>query len=164
MLFDVVFSECRNYRYTLWRPPLDNARVHQDAPAVFVMLNPSTADEVQDDPTVRRCRGYSKDWGHNGTVVLNLYAYRSTDPNALKVVDDPVGPRNDDWLRIVAERYKRIVCAWGAHASTERVKQFASIAQSCGAELLCLGQNKDGSPKHPLYLRKDAPLQSWRVD
>lgn len=134
--------------------------------AVFVMLNPSTADASTDDPTIRRCMGYARAWGLAGIKVVNLYAFRSTDPAGLWTVDDPVGPDNDDVLRKVArdaaQREWPLVAAWGAHARPDRVRAVMGLNRQM-ARAHCLGVTKNGAPRHPLYLRADAPLRQWPV-
>jgi len=123
--------------------------------AVFCMLNPSIADAVKDDPTIRRLRGFSEAWDCNGFVVVNLYALRATDPKALRAHADPVGPFNDDWLYWVAREHREIVCAWGKNARPDRERAAIDIFRRAGAKLWCLELTKDGTPKHPLYLRGD---------
>ena len=123
---------------------------------LFVMLNPSTADHRNDDPTIRRCRGFAKLWDCNGLAVANLYALRSTDPAALWSHPDPVGPDNDDCLWTFAREYGDVVCAWGSNARPERAACVVSIMRDAGARLWCLGTTKNGSPRHPLYVRGDA--------
>lgn len=153
---DALFSPCQQYRYLLTRILGGDQGV-----TVFVMLNPSTADEFKNDPTVRRCVGYAQDWGSFGLIVANLYALRSTDPKALWTHDDPVGPSNDQILTILARHHRPIICAWGANAKPDRVKAFVDAAKGVGGELMCLGTTKDGAPRHPLYLRRDAKPQPW---
>jgi hypothetical protein len=123
--------------------------------SVFVMLNPSTADATEDDPTIRRCLGFARSWGRTGLIVANLYALRSTDPRELWKHPDPVGPENDARLAWLARQYREIVCAWGANAKPERVARFRTIVRGNGGELVCLGTTKAGSPRHPLYLARD---------
>ncbi len=152
-------STCGLYRYTLHRPC--EVRHPERGTAAFVMLNPSTADATLDDPTIRRCRGFAKAWGCAGLTVMNLYALRSTDPAALWRALDPVGPENDYHLRRTAREYGDVVCAWGAGARPERVRQFLRLMDGTSARLWCLGVTKDGSPRHPLYVRADQPLIPW---
>lgn len=151
------FSRCRRYRYTLvreWDPALGRI--------CFCMLNPSTADERQNDPTVRRAIGYALDRGYGSIEVVNAFALRSTDPAGLKKALgtglDPVGPRNDEAIRRAADRSATVVAAWGSHATLlERdsaVRQLLVGHRSCVA----LGLTAGGLPKHPLYLRADAPF------
>lgn len=144
------FSPCRLYRYALWRV-LDPAK----PPVMFVGLNPSTADETRNDPTVRRCIGFARSWGFGTLIMSNIFAFRATDPRDMRAVDDPVGPENDRVLLELARGAKRIVAAWGVHGQHRgRGSIVAHLLQPFG--LLCLGVTKDGHPRHPLMLRKDA--------
>lgn len=143
------FSPCRTYRYLLWRiwderKPLVN----------FLMLNPSTADEVENDPTVARCEAYARRWGDGGLVVTNLYALRSTDPRALIGHPKPVGPANDLEIRLQATRSGLVVAAWGNHGAG-RAREVVAALHREGVVLHCLGVNKTGEPVHPLYQRRD---------
>jgi hypothetical protein len=150
-----VLSPCGVWRYTLHRGWL------WDRPWVmFIGLNPSTADASKNDPTVRRCIRFAQDWGYGGMWMMNLFAFRSTDPAGLLTADDPVGPACDYTLRIVAESAGIIVAAWGAHRlATERGK---SVCQLLNREVHCLERTKDGSPRHPLYVRSDRkPILYW---
>lgn len=155
-----VFSPCGEYRYLLERGgDLASSR----GPAVFVMLNPSTADASSDDPTIRRCQNFARAWGRRGIIVVNLYALRSTDPRNLWNDPDPVGPDNDAWLAKVAGQRGEVVCAWGAHAKPERVQRVVDLLTDVEARMLCLGTTKDGAPRHPLYVRGDQPLIEWTI-
>lgn len=154
-----VISSCGRYRYVLSRPSeVDNP---ERSTALFLMLNPSTADAEMDDPTIRRCRGFAKTWGCNGLIVANLYAFRATHPKDLWLQDDPVGPENDSWLARLAREHGDVICAWGANARTERVAEVAEALSEVGARLWCLGSTKSGAPRHPLYIRADQPLTRW---
>ncbi|HHA2445041.1 DUF1643 domain-containing protein [Stenotrophomonas maltophilia] len=156
-----VISDCGNYRYLLTRPS-EVARPERGT-ALFLMLNPSTADAAVDDPTIRRCRGFAKAWGCYGLTVANLFALRSTDPALLLSHADPIGPLNDDWLRRLAREYGDVVCAWGAHSmAASRATTVAQLMTAAGARLWCLGITKHGAPRHPLYVRADQPLAPWR--
>jgi hypothetical protein len=155
---NAIISACGQYRYTLSR---DSENWATGAPAVFLMLNPSTADAMIDDPTIRRCRKFSDRWGMNGIVVVNLYALRSTDPAGLWEHKDPVGPANDAYLLHIAHSAKQVICAWGANARQDRVEQVVQVLRAAGAKMLCLGVTKQGMPKHPLYIRGDQPLTEW---
>jgi hypothetical protein len=154
-----VISECGAYRYLLKRTA--DSMLPMKPPVLFVMLNPSTADAELDDPTIRRCRGFARFWDCNGIAVANLYAYRSTDPKALWQALDPIGPENDIYLRAYARECEDVVCAWGSNAQSHRVAYVAKLMQEAGARLWCLGTTKDGSPRHPLYVRGDQPLIEW---
>lgn len=120
----------------------------------FIGLNPSTADETVDDPTIRRCMRFARDWGFDRLKMVNLYALRSTDPKGLWLADDPVGPENDDNLWRVFDESDRIVAAWGVNARPERLAQFAATFSGC--QFWALGVTKDGAPRHPLYMRADS--------
>lgn len=156
-----IISSCGTYRYLLTRP---SEVMHPDSgTALFLMLNPSTADATADDPTIRRCRGFARAWGCAGIAVANLYALRSTDPHALFSHTDPVGPENDRYLHEIANEYGDAICAWGANARPERVEQVVKIFTDAGARLWCLGTTKSGAPKHPLYIRADQRPIRWPV-
>lgn len=146
------FSPDRVHRYALWR----RWRFDEDQGlryGAFICLNPSTADEQQDDPTVRRCINYCKDWGLDGFVMLNSFGYRSTDPAGLKSAEDPNGPGNDSAIIRYARAASLIIAAWGVHCPLDRQ---ATICRMVDRPLFCLGVTKAGRPKHPLYLRRDA--------
>ena len=156
---ETIFSHDRAYRYTLWR----NWGDYEDDPfpVMFIGLNPSTADEKQDDPTVRRCIGFAKEWGFKSMVMTNIFAYRSTDPKALARVDDPVGPENDSYIAITAKSASIIVCCWGSQGSyRNRGGRIFDLLSSMHV-LNTLGFTKNGCPRHPLYLRKGTQLQFW---
>lgn len=153
-----VFSPCRVYRYELHRRWGPGERV------LFVLLNPSTADEDCDDPTIRRCIGYAKRWGFGALAIANAFAYRSTDPGALYDAPDPVGPENDAAIERLARDATRVVVGWGTHAvhvSPARPADVALIVGQYHRTVWCLGRNGDGSPKHPLYLAAGTPLAPW---
>lgn len=152
---NAVISECGTYRYRLTRG--DEPRL------AFVMLNPSTADAEVDDPTIRRCLGFAKREGFPGIEVVNLYAFRATKPSALLAADDPIGPDNWQHIEELAQRRGKVVCAWGAGAPNERhVRTVIAWLQDGGSDLLCLGFTASGAPRHPLYVRADAPLVQFR--
>ncbi len=149
------FSPCRFYRYRLdivWDERLPMA--------AFIGLNPSTADEYKDDPTVRRCRGFAVSWKCGGMRMLNLFAYRATLPADMKAQADPVGTGNRLAKLLQGITGPRIAC-WGTHgAHLDRGRQV--FLQLGAAGLHCLGLNADGSPRHPLYLRSDSRVELYR--
>lgn len=150
-----VFSTCRRWRYTLWRSWDERLPYCQ-----FIGLNPSTADEVQDDPTVRRCIRFARDWGYGALCMTNAFAYRATDPGVMKVQPDPVGRANDRWLGEIAAAAGIVVAAWGVHgAHLDRDRQLAARL----GKLHCLGTTRDGHPRHPLYVRADTRPRPWRI-
>jgi hypothetical protein len=157
-----IISNCGQYRYQLTRSAdTETARFFATrGPALFIMLNPSTADASLDDPTIRRCRGFAKTWDCDGIVVANLYALRATNPTALWTHADPVGPDNDTHLALLIRDHETIVCAWGANAKPERVAQVSKMFHR-QSRPMCLGVTKHGTPRHPLYIRGDQPLIDW---
>lgn len=145
-----VLSPCRTWRYALER------RWGDGTFAMFVGLNPSTADEHVDDPTIRRCIGFAKTWGFGGLLMGNLYAYRATKPADLACADDPLGPDADVWLTTMMVRSGIVVAAWGAHPLV-RARERDVVALLGGERnVYCLGRTQAGHPRHPLYLRRDA--------
>lgn len=145
--YPAVFSPDRSYRYVLWRSFTANPERYVQ----FVALNPSTADEETDDPTLRRCVGFARDWGFDALCITNLFAWRATDPAHLKTVEDPVGPENDRWLRTCAEGARRIVVAWGEEGGRwERANEVLMNLP----QVLCLGKTRQGYPRHPLYVSR----------
>jgi len=123
------------------------------------MLNPSTADATKDDPTIRRCISFARREKATHLIVLNLFALRSTNPEALKTAEDPIGPDNDKHLQeFLVDDISWKVAAWGSHPfAKERAKD---VTRRFGP-FHCLGKTKDGSPRHPLYVKSDAPLKEW---
>lgn len=154
-------SGCQRYRYSLGRKWVDG----WPPPVTFVMLNPSTADHQLDDPTIRRCVGFAKAWGYGRLKVVNLYAWRATQPRDLWRADDPVGPQNDEHLAeaayIAYEHDAPLVAAWGANAKPDRVAQVLALPHL--DRLTALGVTKSGAPRHPLYLRADTVPTPWEM-
>jgi hypothetical protein len=139
-------SPCQRYRYTLTRQwNRDGGRV------AFIGLNPSTATAHLDDPTVRRCVNFARAWGFGSMVMLNAFAWRSTDPRGLRLTDDPVGPENDARVLEACKACLLLVACWGKHAAYQsRAADLRKLLT--GFPLYAFGFNGDGSPKHPLYL------------
>ncbi|MEM0953299.1 MAG: DUF1643 domain-containing protein [Pseudomonadota bacterium] len=156
-----AISDCGQYRYWLERG-WDTRR--GIGTVVFVGLNPSTADASQDDPTIRRCKGFAKSWGYAGLVMLNLFAYRATDPAEMKAAADPVGPECDAYIEHIMKHVHiwDVVCCWGAHGGyQDRDVEVVALLRDLKANLYHLGLTQGGNPKHPLYLRKDTPMTRW---
>lgn len=126
---------------------------------MLVGLNPSTAGASRNDPTIRRCIGFARDWGLGALWVLNLFAFRATYPNDLKAAADPVGPRNDEWIRRVARRVDRVVAAWGNHGAF--LDRSAHVRSMVGDRLEVIRLNAGGEPAHPLYLPKGLWPERW---
>lgn len=143
MKTDATFSKCRQYRYALWRI-WDDSKPY----ALFIGLNPSTADETTNDPTITRCSNFAKDWGYGGLCMVNLFAFRATQPSVLMDAKDPIGSANDSWILKLAEKSGVVVAAWGNDGShMGRSKIIVGMIPN----LMCLKINKTGEPAHPLY-------------
>ncbi len=147
-------SSCGTYRYRLWR------EWGNGFPLLWIMLNPSTADAQQDDPTIRKCVGFAKQWGFGRIEVVNLFALRSTSPKVIKKHYDPVGPDNDAVIIDACRRHNStgIIAAWGSHGDV------LGRAESMKERLMafrphCLGMTKNGHPRHPLYVKYDTNRQ-----
>lgn len=140
---DAKFSDCRQYRFALWRI-WDESKPY----VMFIGLNPSTADETEDDPTISRCINYARSWGFGGVCMANLFAFRATEPARMLMAPDPVGHENDQWLVRLSEEAGLVVAAWGdtgGHMGrSQQVKELLT-------GLHCLKKNKSGEPAHPLY-------------
>ena len=157
-LSSAAFSADRTYRYVLTRTWDQTART-----MTWIMLNPSTADAMADDPTNRRCKSFARREGCGGISVVNLFGLRATDPSALSQVPDPAGPANDRFLEMHAKA-SLVVAAWGAGGTLRgRAREVGQRLTAAGVPLKCLGVTKDGHPRHPLYVRADAPLIPWEA-
>ena len=143
-----VFSRCGQYRYVIWRCWDSNL------PSVlFIGLNPSTANATNDDPTLRRFIDFALKWDYGSVYVVNLFAFRTTNPKRLFRVKNPVGPRNNVWIRKLIKRSSRVFVAWGNFGSyNERSDEVLKLIP----EAYCLKINRSGQPSHPLYLPKSA--------
>jgi hypothetical protein len=149
------FDRTRRYRFSLhrvWRPELQLA--------TFVMLNPSTADHLKNDPTITRCINLARFWGFGGINVVNLFAYRTSSPAHLREIANPVGKENDRHIESNAFNAAKVILGWGNHGSwlarNEEVLELLS-----DFDLWCIGSNKSGHPKHPLYSATNAVLQKF---
>lgn len=150
-----VFDQSELYRYWLWR------EWNADLPRLsFVMLNPSTADADRNDPTIRRCIQFAKTWGYGAVDVVNLFAYRATQPRILRQAKAPIGQENDRHLQTVCDRADAIVLAWGNWGSMYgRDRSVLELLD--GQSAFCLGVTRSGQPRHPLYVRGDTLPQQF---
>lgn len=152
-----VYSDCEKYRYALtrvWEPA--------GRKALFVMLNPSTATEVQNDPTVERCERRARALGFGAFQVTNIFAWRDTDPRKMRAAADPVGPENDAAILNGADSADQIICAWGTHgAHLDRGPAVEALLRGTARPLFHLGLTKDGHPKHPLYIGYATQPEAW---
>jgi len=153
-----VFSECGRYRYVLTRTWSDLPDVARTL--VVVGLNPSTATELVDDPTLRRCQHFARREGFVRLYMLNLFAFRATDPRELKRCEPHarVGADNDEVLRGFLNSGSKVVAAWG-DAKWPFVLHRAGTVVRMADRFWCLGRTKGGAPRHPLYVRGDTPLE-----
>ena len=155
------FSNDRKYRYLLSR----DLGFTGEGAVMFVMLNPSIADECQDDPTIRRCINFAKAWGFRTLHVTNLSPLRATDPREL-LAAGPEPPeirdRNLDHITAAVGSSDRVVVAWGIHGGAEARDERVLIGLRPLTTVLCLGVTAKGFPKHPLYVASDTPVVTYR--
>jgi hypothetical protein len=153
---EAVYSDCERYRYLLtrlWAP---------GPKALFVMLNPSTATEVQNDPTVERCERRARALGFGAFRVTNIFAFRATDPRVMRAAGDPVGPGNDGAILDSLPWADAVICAWGNHGlHLGRGPAVEAMLRASGRPLHHLGLTGQGQPRHPLYVGYDCPPQPW---
>lgn len=148
--YDAGFSACTAYRHWLSRT-WDAARPY----ANFLMLNPSTATHLDDDPTVFRTMNYAFDWGYGGVWVTNIFDFRETDPEKMKAHPAPCSDANDTWIVSVARNAGIVVCAWGTDGEfLGRGAHVTELLRENGITAHCLKKTKTNQPNHPLYLRK----------
>jgi hypothetical protein len=153
-----VFSPCERYRYVLWR------EWDTSLPSIaFCMLNPSTADERKNDATIERCKRRAEMLGYGRIDIVNLFAFRSTDPRLLYKQADPVGPHNFEAIVQAVKRNDMLICGWGRHGAFCRMGANIKhrMQQFYPSKLRVLVVNKDGSPKHPLYIAYDVHPREW---
>lgn len=155
---NAAISPDGQYRYNLYRSWEEGTGM-----MMFVMLNPSTADADVDDPTIRRCIGFAQREEFKRLMVVNLFAHRETDPSLLIAEADPVGPDNYKYIELAADKADAAICAWGSDfmAMPRFVDPVMTILYTYGHEPECLGVNKDGNPKHPLYLAADTEFEEY---
>jgi hypothetical protein len=153
-----VYSGCERYRYALtreWAP--ERGRL------LCVMLNPSTATEAQNDPTVERCERRARALGYGAFCVCNIFAFRATDPKVMRAAADPVGPGNDAAIAEGAAWADRVLCAWGTHgAHLGRGPAVEALLRATRRPLCHLGLTKEGHPRHPLYVGYATAPTDWR--
>lgn len=154
-----TFSLCGAFRYELWRNSIFGAGT-----CVFIGLNPSTADADKDDPTIRRCINFAHGWGFERLMMLNLFAFRATDPAVMMAHPSPVGGDNDEFLRSRAQAANLVVAAWGVHGHWQgRGGRVRAMLAREGVKLHHLGLTRCGQPKHPLYLKGTTRPEPWEI-
>ncbi|SEL86312.1 hypothetical protein SAMN05444354_10998 [Stigmatella aurantiaca] len=144
------FDSTNKYRYRLWR-----IWGNPESRVLFILLNPSTATAMKDDPTIRRCLGYARGWGYGALEVCNLFAYRATYPKHLRQAQEPIGAGNDAVIQLAVQRATTVLVAWGANGAWQGQHQRMVQMLSGLKPIYCLGLTKAGYPKHPLRLRSD---------
>ncbi len=153
------YSDCLLYRYSLkrvWEP--SGERLH------FVMLNPSTATEVQNDPTVERCERRARTLGYGAFCVTNIFAWRDTDPKKMRAATDPIGPHNDEAINKACDWANETIAAWGTHgAHMQRGLYVKKLLAGLNKPIFHLGLSKDGHPKHPLYISYQHLPEPWEI-
>ncbi len=183
---ETIFSPCRTYRFTLWRQwdsglplsvdPTPSESRDENLFVQFIGLNPSTADEIQDDPTIRRCIRFAKDWGAGGFCMTNLFPFRQTNPNLMKqhypVVNGDWNYSAESWITFkenfnhiaqIGKQATMIVAAWGTHgAHLQAGAKLRNFLKIHNLPVHHLGLNADGSPKHPLYLKASTKPTLWQ--
>ena len=158
---DAITSKDCLYRYSLERT-WDTSKER----VLFIMLNPSTADAIKDDATIKKCVGFARRWGYGGITVGNLFALRSRDPHGLLGPHDPVGPKNNSYLEQLAAECPVVVAAWGNSGKKPGLRHLFQERESFTKKLLqgrmqSLGTNKDGTPKHPVLPGFKTPLEPY---
>ncbi|MFK7752175.1 MAG: DUF1643 domain-containing protein [Sedimentitalea sp.] len=152
-----VYSDCERYRYSLtriWDPA--------GTRALFVMLNPSTATEVQNDPTVERCERRARTLGFGAFQVTNIFAWRDTDPRAMRAAPEPVGPANDAAILDGAQWANQVIAAWGTHGEhLNRGPLVEKMLRDAGVAMFHVGLTKAGHPRHPLYVGYAEQPRPW---
>ena len=155
-LSEALYSDCGAYRYLLSRRWGDGGGL------LYILLNPSTATEERNDPTIERCERRARMQGFGGFAVANLFAFRATDPRDLKRASAPVGPDNDTELVQAASHADRVLCGWGVHGThMGRAQAVEDLLRGAGIALWHLGQTKAGHPRHPLYVGYARAMQPW---
>jgi hypothetical protein len=161
----VMAGPSKRFRYLLTRSVEPWGDLLHSERIAFVGVNPSTADAERDDPTIRKCWRFTEKWGFKGFAMLNLFAYRATDPHLLSRADDPIGPENDVFLANFASCVKYLVCMWGRNGRlNDRDHEVIELLQRHGGTdcLRHLKRNADGTPSHILYLPEDLkPMEYW---
>lgn len=159
LISQAAYSDCGSYRYWLTREWAGTGGVIN-----FVMLNPSVADEFKNDPTVERCERRARMLGFGGFCVTNIFAWRDTDPNAMRAAAAPVGPHNDQVLLEMARNARQVIAAWGTHGAHQgRGSEVAALLHKNGVPMFHLGLSKEGHPRHPLYVPYSVLPKRWKT-
>jgi hypothetical protein len=157
-----VFSSNRLYRYVLRHQCDDTKPIASPKRIAWIGLNPSTADELSLDRTLAAICRYSRRWGFSEVVMLNLFAFRATDPRDLKRAEDPIGPDNDHHLLTEVRKVQRVIACWGGHGRF--LGRDRDVSDLLGVSFGCLLKNRTGTPHHPLYLKSSIKPKPFGVE
>lgn len=146
--YAAIFSPCKRYRYQLERSW--GTRPSRKSTVVFIGLNPSTADATNDDPTIRKCMAFARAWGFNRLIMVNLFAWRATDPTQLSAVNNPIGKQNDEHISNAVSGGSMVIACWGEYGCL--LNRAEGLRARYPRRLHCLSINNSGEPTHPLYL------------
>lgn len=153
-----IMDDSKEYRYSLWR--IWNDKLPR---VTFVMLNPSTADSRNDDPTLRRCINFAMNWGYGSLEVVNLFAYRSTNPQMLLSVCDPIGDKNNKYIIDAVNRSEKVILAWGTKGNLfNRDKDVLRLIEDNNVPAYTLELTKEGHPRHPLYVKANKVPEPYK--
>lgn len=160
-----IISKCGKYRYVLWRKLNSNTQGDHGRTCLFVMLNPSTADATYNDRTVIRCMGYAIDWHYDRLEIVNVYAYRATDPSELPaLMSERHGELYKKYFEYSVKNADLVICGWGNKIPRDESMDILNYIKSLGKTPMCLKQNENGSPRHPLYLKKSlTPISIYGI-
>ena len=154
---EAIYSPCKLYRYSLTRTQLKAEKL-----LMFILLNPSTATEVKNDPTITRCQKRSSLLGYKGFIICNLFAYRTKNPQTMKNFPEPIGPENNNIIKRNLILADKVVCAWGNHGShLSRAEKVLEIIKASRTPAYNLGLTKNNQPIHPLYIKYDQKMINW---
>ncbi len=155
-----IFSKCKRYRYALTRSKKKSANL-----LLFILLNPSTATEIETDPTITRCQKRASLLGYHSFRVCNLFAFRTKTPAIMKAHHDPIGFCNDMIINYSLREAKQVICAWGSHGNhLNRAEIIKELVRRSDTRAFHLGLTKNNQPKHPLYLRySEVPIE-WLAE
>ncbi len=153
-----LFDATGRYRYRLGRRWQSSG-----GQVTFIMLNPSRANALADDPTLRACIQFAQRWQYSSLTVVNLFGYCTPHPTELKAASDPIGPENDGYVIKAVEQAEQVVLAWGNWGGFGgRDRAILSLLKHHSQKLSYLQLNRSGHPRHPLYIKRDTPLQQYR--
>ena len=154
---EAIYSPCKNYRYSLSRTQLKAKKF-----ILFILLNPSTATEFKNDPTIARCQKRSQLLGYEAFTICNLFAFRTKSPKIMKNFSEPIGPENNRIINEILNKASKVICAWGNHGThLNQADRITKIIKNSGTRAYHLGLTKNNQPMHPLYIKYNKKLIKW---